>query len=449
MNRRIFGYGLWLLVAVSPALGSPLISVSDQYMLNTNAQRQIPILVSSSPAEQVQGVDLAVQIGDGGTVNLGTNTAPRITNLDVVGPGTIFYGNNTGTGTLDDGTPLPVYLGSSGNNLIAATQTTTSSGAIGANGVLAYLTVNPSGAAIGSAYQVIMQNVGANYATGPWTSDFGSTAASFPAGIAYIHIVDLHQSVWNAGASGAWTNATWTNPQPPFPNYTTQAIVNTAYTVNVTSAQEANSLAISGGGNVAIGSAGSLAITAGLTVSTGGTLSVASTSGLSAAGIQLQGGTISGSGTLAPAVALSGGTLDTPLSGDNLILSLAAGGTGGLSKTGSGTATLLSSATYSGNTTITAGRLQLNGASSVLHAITGAGTLGVGNGLASSTLTADSIQTGALSVAAGSTVTIAPIPGGPQSSAPSLSSVPEPSTLTLLIAAAAGILFYRKKILTF
>ena len=444
MNTRIFGYGLWLLLAVSPALGSPLISVSDQYMLNTNALRQIPILVSSSPAEQVAGVDLAVQIGDGGTINGGVNTAPRITNLDVVGPGTIFHGNNTGTGTLADGTPLPVYLGSAGNNLIAATATTTNSGTVGANGVLAYLTVNPSGAAVGSAYQVILQNVGANYATGPWTSDFGDTAASFPAGIAYIHIVNLHQSVWNAGHSGAWTDATWTNPQPPFPNYTTQAIVDTAYTVNVASAQEANTLAISGGGNVAIGSAGSLAITAGLTVSTGGTLSVVSSSGLSAAGIQLQGGTISGSGTLAPAVALSGGTLDTPLSGDNLILSLAAGGTGGLSKTGSGTATLPSNATYSGNTTITAGRLQLNGASSVLHAITGAGALGVGDGLAASILTADSIQTGVLTIAAGSTVTITPIPGGPLSAAPSLSPVPEPSTLTLLIA-AAGIILYRKK----
>lgn len=203
MNRRILGYGLWLLLAASPALGSPLIGVSDQYMLNTNAQRQISILVSSSPVEQVAGVNLAVQIGDGGTINSGVNTAPRITNLDVIGPGTIFYGNNTGTGTLADGTPLPVYLGNAGNNLIAGTATTTSSDTVGANGVLAWLTVNPSGAAVGSAYQVILQNVAANYATGPWTSDFGDTAASFPTGTAYIHIVNLHQTIWNAGADSA------------------------------------------------------------------------------------------------------------------------------------------------------------------------------------------------------------------------------------------------------
>jgi fibronectin-binding autotransporter adhesin len=439
MNRRIYGYGLWFLMAVSPALASPLISVDQQYMLNTNAQRRIPILVSSAAHERVEGLNLAVQIGDGGTVNLGSNTTPQITGLDLIGPGTIFNASNTGS--------TPLYLGTGGNPpfLIAMADTTTASGDLDANGVLAWLTVNPSGAAVGSAYQVILQNVGANYVSGPWTSDFGGVAASFPVGIAYIHIVNLHQTIWNAGASGAWTNATWTDPSPPYPNYTCQAVVNTPYTVSVASAQEADTLAISGGGKVAIGSGASLAITAGVTVSAGGTLSLASASGLSAAGISLQGGTISGSGTLAPAVSLSGGTLDAPLSGDNLILSLASGGTGGLSKTGLGTATLLSNAAYSGNTTITAGRLQLNGPSSAMHSVSGAGTLGVGDGLAPSIISADSIQTGALTIAAGSIVTINALPGGPQSAASPLSPVPEPSTLALLIAAAAGIILYLRR----
>jgi hypothetical protein len=378
MNRRIFGYGLWLLMAAVPALGSPLISVSDQYMLDTSAPRQIPIMVSSSPTEQVTGVDLAVQIGDGGTVNGGVNTAPRITNLDVIGPGTIFNGNNTGTGTLTDGTPLPVYLGSAGNNLIAATQTTTSSGTIGANGVLAWLTVNPSGAAVGSTYQVIMQNVGANCANGPWTSDFGGIDASFPAGIAYIHIVNLHQTIWNAGAGGAWTNSTWTDPSPPYPNYTCQAVVNTPYTVGVTTAQEANSLAISGGGKVAIGPAGSLLLTTDATIANGSNLQV-------------------------------NGTFHAQNISVNGTLSLSAGG------------------------------------SAQLANISGSGALSVGDGLASSVLAADSIQTGVLTIAAGSTVTINPIPGGPQASGSPLNPVPEPSTLALLIAAAAGIILFLRR----
>jgi hypothetical protein len=372
MNRRILGYGLWLLTAVSPALGSPLISVDQQYMLNTDAQRRIPILVPSAAHERVEGVNLAVQIGDGGAVNAGSNTAPRITNLDVIGPGTIFNASNTGS--------TPQYLGTGGNPpyLIAMADTTTAYGDLDANGVLAYLTVNPSGAAVGSAYQVILQNVGANYTTGPWTSDFGGVAASFPAGIAYIHIVNLHETKWNAGAGGAWTNSTWTDPSPPFPNYTCQAVVDTPYTVNVTSAQEANSLAISGGGNVAIGSAGSLSLATDATIANGSNLQV--------------------NGTLNAQNVSVNGTLTFSLGG-----------------------------------------------SAQLANISGTGALGVGDGLAPSILTADSIQTGVLTIAAGSTVTIAALPGGPQSAAASLSSVPEPSTLALLIAAAAGIIFYRKR----
>ncbi len=204
-------------------------------------------------------------------------------------------------------------------------------------------------------------------------------AASFPAGIAYIHIVNLHQTIWNAGASGAWTNATWTDPSPPFPNYTCQAVVNTPYTVNVSSAQEANSLAISGGGKVAIGSAGSLSLTTDATIANGSNLQVNGT--LNAQNVSLNG---------------------------SLTFSL--------------------------------------GGSAQLANISGTGTLGVGDGLASSLLTADSIQTGVLTIAAGSTVVIAALPGGPQSAAASLGSVPEPSTLALLIAAAAGIILYRKKI---
>lgn len=448
MNRSIFGYGLWLVLAVSPALGSPLISIDEQYMLNTDAQRRIPILVSSPTHERVEGVNLAVQIGDGGAVNGGANTAPRIINLDLIGPGTIFNASNTGS--------TPQYVSLSGNPpyLIATADTTTITTVppppvpndLEANGVLAWLTVNPAGATVGSAYQVKLQNVGANDVDGPWNTDFTTVSAAFSP-IASIHIVNLHTTTWNAGNSGAWTDTTWTDPQPPFPNYTAQAIVNTSYTVNVASAQEANSLALSGGGKVAISSTGSLAITNSVSVSAGGVLSIAPGSGLSASGIQLAGGTLTGSGTLAPTVTLSGGgTLDTPGGSDNLMLSFAAGGTGGLSKTGSGTATLLNNATYAGDTSIAAGRLQVNGLSSTLHSVSGAGALVVGDGATASILTADSINIGTLTLGIGSRVVIAPLPGGPQAGSTSLTTVPEPSTIILLIAAGLGMLFYCKKI---
>jgi hypothetical protein len=309
MNRSIFGYGLWLVLAVSPALGSPLISIDEQYMLNTDAQRRIPILVSSPTHERVEGVNLAVQIGDGGAVNGGANTAPRIINLDLIGPGTIFNASNTGS--------TPQYVSLSGNPpyLIATADTTTITTVppppvpndLEANGVLAWLTVNPAGATVGSAYQVKLQNVGANDVDGPWNTDFTTVSAAFSP-IASIHIVNLHTTTWNAGNSGAWTDTTWTDPQPPFPNYTAQAIVNTSYTVNVASAQEANSLALSNGGQVAISSAGSLSLTTNATIANGSNLQVAGS--LNAQDITLNGSLDVAAGGSAHVANISGtGTL--------------------------------------------------------------------------------------------------------------------------------------------
>jgi autotransporter-associated beta strand protein len=446
MNKSILVSISWVFLAAYPVLGNPTISIDTQYMLNTNAERRIPIYVSSA-AEQIEGVNLAVQIGDGGAVNGGVNTAPRIINLDVIGSGTIFNPNNTGNGTLPDGTPLPVYIGSGGNNLIGLTETTANlNTSVNANGVLGYLTVNPAGAAIGT-YQIKLLDVG-NVADGdldndPWDTDFAGIPAFF-SGNSNIQIVALHPSVWNAGANGVWTNPTWTNPQPPYPNYTTQAILNTNYTVSVTGAQEADSLAISSG-NVSIGSAGSLAVTNAVTVSSGGTLTVASGYGLSATGITLSGGTLAGSGTIDETIAFTGGTLSTPAGGDNLVLTAPLGGTGGLAKTGPGTATLSANANYAGTTTLSGGRLQLNGANSSLDAISGTGTLGVGNGTVASILTADSINAGTLTIAAGSKVVINPLPGSaPLAGSAALTVVPEPSTFTLLIVAALGMFLYRK-----
>ena len=435
MKKSIVAFGLSLLLVVSPALAAPVISIGTQYMLNTNATRIIPIMVSSATHEQIEALYLAVQIGDGGSVNGGGNTAPRITNLDIVGPGTIFSASHQDSGT-------PVYQGTPA--LIGLAETLTVSGTLDANGVLAYLTVNPNSAAVGS-YAISLQNVGQNIATGPWSSSYDSASPFSYSGSGAIQIVALHQSKWNKNNNGLWTESTWTSNAPPVPNYTTQAIVDTPYTVDVTSAQEADSLALSGGGKVAIGSSGSLAITQGVTVSAGGTLSLASGSTLNATGIQLNGGTISGNTTLAQAVVLSGGTLDAPSVSDILNVNLSTGGSGGLNKTGAGTAVILGNATYSGDTTIAAGCLQFKGLNSVLHAISGAGALSVGNGTTSSVLSADSIGVSTLTIAAGSTITINAIPGGPLSGGNSLAAVPEPSTIALLIGACLGMLFYCRR----
>ena len=295
-------------------------------------------------------------------------------------------------------------------------------------------------------YALSVANVADNYMypDAPLSTDFGDITPMINEG--QIVIVDLHDMTWNKSASGAWTEHTWTGALPPYPNYTARAIVDTPYNVSINDAEEANKLTITGGGQVSIAAAGSLSITSSVTVSAGGAISIASGAKLTATGIVLDNGTIAGNGSVHPAVTINagGGTLSTPLSSDNLVLESTLDGTGGLTKTGSGTATLLGDALYAGVTSIDAGCLQLNGANSSLHAITGNGTLGIGDGITSSTLTAEAIHVNVLTLAPGSELIIAAIPGGPVSSRAVINQVPEPSTLVLIAVAGLFLGLYNR-----
>jgi hypothetical protein len=99
---------------------------------NTPGQ-QVPILVTGT--DSVSGIDFFVQVGDGGATVGGDDTGPRITQVDLVS-GTIFAGNNTGV-FVD---PAPLIWGAT---------TTTSSGSVSANGVLATLTIDTTGMFVG------------------------------------------------------------------------------------------------------------------------------------------------------------------------------------------------------------------------------------------------------------------------------------------------------------
>jgi autotransporter-associated beta strand protein/T5SS/PEP-CTERM-associated repeat protein len=110
-------------------------------------------------------------------------------------------------------------------------------------------------------------------------------------------------------------------------------------------------------------------------------------------------------------------------------------------KVGAGTQILRGMCYYSGATYIDGGTLQIDtGAALTLHAISGIGTPGVDN---STDLTVDSINIGTLTIGAGSTVTIAAIPGGPLAEPLPLTPVPEPSAWAMLLLAAMGLGIYR------
>ncbi len=432
MHKKMI-YGLMLLFwTFAAALAGPVIDAGTHYLL-PNDERTIAISVSGG--DLVEALNFFIQVADGGHVNLGVATKPKITNIDIIGPGTLFSQSNTGA--------EPVYLAAEGDpNLIGMAVTSTQRGVqLAATGTLAYVTINTNGTLSSDPpYALNLEHVAANYAPPDgFGTNFGEGGPTINAG--QIVIVDKHDMVWNKSDNGIWTEATWTGSPPPYPNYTAGAVVNTPYNVAVNNAQEADKLTLSGGGRIAIGSAGSLAVTTDLNINAGGTLAVVSGAGLSAAGINLSGGKISGSGTIGPAVTLAGGTLDAPSASDVLTLNNPLGGTGGLVKSGSGTVILKGNATYAGSTSITGGLMQLQGAASSLHDISGGGGLSVG-GASASTLTADSIFAATLTVGAGSTVTIRPLSGGPLAGGIQLVSVPEPSTVILLAIAGMFLGFY-------
>ncbi len=96
----------------------------------------------------VSGIDLFVQVGDGGTTVGGDDTGPRITSLDLV-TGTIFAANHTDVFT----DPAPLIWGAT---------TTTTAGTVAANGVLATLTIDTTGITTGQ-FDLILNPPG----TGP------------------------------------------------------------------------------------------------------------------------------------------------------------------------------------------------------------------------------------------------------------------------------------------
>ncbi len=154
-----------------------------------------------------------------------------------------------------------------------------------------------------------------------------------------------------------------------------------------------------------------------------GPINITSAGGILDAGSGLTGGAPSGSATL---------TLSGPITGS-----------GGVTKNGPNTVFITGTPSYGGGTTINQATLQINSGGSVtLHAITGAGNLGVDN---TTNLTVDSVEVGVLTVGAGSTLTIAPIPGGPLAGPGSFNSVPEPCTWAMLVLAAMGLGIYWRR----
>jgi hypothetical protein len=149
---------------------TPTVDVGTWHLL-PDTQTTVPILVSSSlqdPA-MVRALDLSIQIGDGGPINSnqqhqGTDTMPKITAVDIIGPGTLFY-QPSGT---QDTFHLPSLPSSGGTYLIWQAETQLpSQEARAANGTLAYVTIDTTGCPLGFSRPLSLNNVATYYLNDP------------------------------------------------------------------------------------------------------------------------------------------------------------------------------------------------------------------------------------------------------------------------------------------
>jgi probable HAF family extracellular repeat protein/autotransporter-associated beta strand protein len=191
---------------------------------------------------------------------------------------------------------------------------------------------------------------------------------------------------------------------------------------------------------------------------------------------------LSGTLTISGSVNNNGNLLAIDGPGNHLI-SGAISGTGGLCKAGSGTLTLSSTANnYKGNTTIAGGILEFTGGinldstplidvengkavfkttnvnnnalnietgdSGIFEIVNGVHTVGniegTGSTIVNGQLTATSINQSIVTLAAGSRITIAPLPGGPMSDNTQLIPVPEPGTIILMLSCILLLFIFRR-----
>ena len=82
-------------------------------------------------------------------------------------------------------------------------------------------------------------------------------------------LIVLHTMTWS-GHDGSWTDATWLGSPPSIPDRAADVVINTPYTVTMTGAQQAHSVAVGSGGQLLV-SGGSLTVMDGIS-GTGSTI---------------------------------------------------------------------------------------------------------------------------------------------------------------------------------
>lgn len=115
-----------------------VLTVGDVELIENRSNQVIEFFVTGT-GETAPGLNFNIQVGDGGTAGGGSIVGPAITGLDIIS-GTIFDGNNTGQAGLGAGT-VPQVAGAT---------TTTNSGTVEPDGLLATVTFDTTGFGLGT-----------------------------------------------------------------------------------------------------------------------------------------------------------------------------------------------------------------------------------------------------------------------------------------------------------
>jgi hypothetical protein len=275
-------------LVVAPADAAITIYGGTHYLL-PNSRKTIAVVATGT--DQVLGLNFVAQIGDGGPINGGSTQKPNIVAGDITGPGTIFFGKNSGDSP------------SSAGNLIWTDSTLIDpeyGATLPVQGTIAYLTIDTSGMSAGSAaYPLRLQNVATQiYGGSGLKTDFVSVIPSILDGT--IYITNHHGMDWNANQNGDWTDAKWNGTPSTFPDYTVNTTIGKPYTVTVRNVQETNSLTLGNNAKLVVSNdpanpQNSLTAYGGTTINSGSQVEVDGT--LNAQNMSLQGTlTVTGGG---------------------------------------------------------------------------------------------------------------------------------------------------------
>jgi hypothetical protein len=121
MLRKFFFAIAGVLAMAASSQAVSIIDVGNHALLPDTPGQVIEIRVSSPTNDRAGSVDLPFIVGNGGTVLGGTDTAPAITAVSTIAPGTVFGDNNSGQQPDDGSTFFPNFW-QTGNITVSGTE---------------------------------------------------------------------------------------------------------------------------------------------------------------------------------------------------------------------------------------------------------------------------------------------------------------------------------------